>query len=96
MYLYHYYNGTPHEFILDNIQLTLVKSRQNLQRQYPHLQASQKVKEKRQIHCNKFKQEYRKARSQEKPEELWTVAEDVSYKFEKETTWQSVKRFFSI
>jgi len=26
----------------------------------------------------------------------YTVAEDVSYKFEKETTFQSIKRFFSI
>jgi hypothetical protein len=94
MYLYHYYNGTPHEFILDNVSITLVKTRQRLQNKYPHLQASKEVREKRQKHCIAFKQEYRKQRSQEKPE--WTVAEDVSYKFQKETTWQSVKRFFSI
>ena len=96
MYLYHYYNGTAHEFILDNVSITLVKTRQKLQNKYPHLQASKEVKEKRQMCCNKFKQEYRKQRSQEMPEELWTVAEDVSYKFEKENTWQQIKRFFSI
>lgn len=93
LYLYHFYNGSPHEFILDNIQITLVKTRQKLQNKYPNLQASKEVKIERQKHNVKFKQEYKKAKSQEKPENLQntcTVAEDKSYMFQKESFSESV------
>lgn len=46
----------------------------------------------------KFSNQVRKERAQEKPENLnkiYTVAEDKSYIFQKETKWQQFKRFIS-
>jgi hypothetical protein len=92
-----FYEGSDRDFIYDNVAVSIVKARQKIQTKFIHLRPSEVIQEKRQKCCNKFKQEYRKSRSQEKPERLKKVYKDCSNMFEpivfkKETTTQYIFR----
>lgn len=85
-YLYHFWNGTKEEFIQERMPSKIERTRRELQHNNTKLRG--KTYEARQIHAMKIREEKSRSHSPEKLEKTYTVAEDVSYKFEKETKFQ--------